>query len=92
MKELKEQDPVSSEPEPLLEEEDDQPTFLVIAQFFLIPLMIISVCVGLFFLFGRDRRVFLASARCSLSTAEASAAGGSASCCRTSARWPTTSR
>jgi HEAT repeat protein len=52
MDELKERDPAAMEPEPVLEEEDERPTFLIIAQFFLIPLVVISVCVGLFFLFG----------------------------------------
>ncbi|MGD8376484.1 MAG: HEAT repeat domain-containing protein [Acidobacteriota bacterium] len=69
MEELQEKDPVSEEPEPLLDEEDDRPTFLVIAQFFLIPLVVISVCVGLFFFFGlmtgesRDAGEYLAQVR-----------------------------
>lgn len=69
MNDLQEKDPVSPEPEPLYDEEEDRPTFLVIAQFFLIPLVIISVCVGLFFLFGlmtgesRDASEYLAQVR-----------------------------
>jgi HEAT repeat protein len=51
--ELQEKDPVAVEPEPVVAaDEEDRPTFLVIAQFFLIPLVVISVAVGIFFLFG----------------------------------------
>ena len=52
MDELQERDPAAMDPEPVLEEDGERPTFLIIAQFFLIPLLVISVSVGLFFMFG----------------------------------------
>jgi len=52
MDELRERDPAAVEPEPITPEEEERPTALVIAQFFLIPLAIILACAGLFVLFG----------------------------------------
>ena len=51
MTDLEEQDPATVVPEPI-EPEDDRPTFLVITQFFIIPMVIIAACVGVFLLFG----------------------------------------
>jgi HEAT repeat protein len=50
--EIQERDPAEVGPEPIGPEEDERPTFLVVAQFFLIPLVVIAVCVGIFYLFG----------------------------------------
>jgi len=54
MTDIEERDPAAIDPEPLAgaEEEDARPTSLVIAQFFIIPLIVIGVCVGLFVMFG----------------------------------------
>jgi hypothetical protein len=54
MAEIEERDPAAVDPEILAgdEEEDARPTSLVIAQFFIIPLVVIGVCVGLFVMFG----------------------------------------
>jgi len=53
MADIEERDPAAIDPEPLAgEEEDARPTSLVIAQFFIIPLVVIGVCAGLFVMFG----------------------------------------
>lgn len=68
MNDLVEKDPLTAEPQPVAEE-DERPTFLVIAQFFIIPLVVILVCVGLFYMFGlmteesRDATSYLSEIR-----------------------------
>jgi HEAT repeat protein len=52
MDDIEERDPSAVAPQPIAEEEDERPGYLIIAQFFIIPLVVIAVCVGLFVMFG----------------------------------------
>ena len=52
MDEIKERDPEATEPEPIEVEEEEPSAATLITQFFVIPLLVIAVAVGVFLMFG----------------------------------------
>ncbi len=52
MDKIEERDPEAVEPEPIGEVEDGRADWQVVLQFFVIPLVVIAIAAGIFFLFG----------------------------------------